>query len=51
VPLGANASSLLRSPPITLDGVNYPMSVQIGDVKGRPSGNYQDTLTVNVAPL
>lgn len=51
VPLVANASSLLRSPPITLDGVNYPMSVQIGDVKGRPSGNYQDTLTVNVAPL
>jgi hypothetical protein len=51
VALGGTTSSLLRSPPISLDGVNYPMSVKIGDVKGRPSGNYQDTLTVNVAPL
>ena len=45
------ASSLNRSPPITLDGINYPMSLQIGDVAGRPAGNYQDTLTINVAPM
>jgi len=51
VTLGSTTASLLRSPPISLDGVNYPMSVQIGEVKGRPSGNYQDTLTVNVSPL
>lgn len=44
-------SSLNRSPPITLDGINYPMSLQIGDVTGRPAGNYQDTLTINVAPM
>ena len=51
VQLGSVSFSVTRSPPITLDGINYPMSVQIGDVTGRPSGNYQDTLTVNVAPL
>ncbi|MEQ1754253.1 MAG: hypothetical protein ABL973_08965 [Micropepsaceae bacterium] len=51
VPLGSSGAAITRSPPITLDGVNYPMSVQVGDVVGRPSGNYQDTLTVNVSPL
>lgn len=51
VPLGSAGTAINRSPPITLDGVNYPMSVLMGDVKGRPSGNYQDTLTVNVSPL
>lgn len=51
VPLTGGSFSLNRSPPITLDGINYPMSLSIGDVSGRPAGNYQDTLTINVAPL
>lgn len=50
VPL-SSSFSLNRSPPVSLDGINYPMSVKIGDVTGRPSGDYQDTLTINVAPL
>lgn len=51
VSLGGSSFSLNRSPPITLDGINYPMSLTIGDVAGRPSGEYRDTLTINVAPL
>ncbi len=51
VGLAGASFSLNRSPPITLDGINYPMSLTIGDVAGRPSGEYQDTLTINVAPL
>jgi hypothetical protein len=50
IDLGATSSTLSRSPPITLDGVNYPMNLQIGAVAGRPAGDYRDTLTVSVAP-
>lgn len=51
VELSGTSSSLNRSPPVSLDGINYPMNLQIGDVTGRPAGEYQDTLTINVAPL
>lgn len=51
VTLGGATTSLNRSPPVSLDGINYPMNIQIGDVSGRPAGDYQDTLTINVAPL
>lgn len=51
VDLSGSSTSLNRSPPISLDGINYPMNLQIGDITGRPAGEYQDTLTINVAPL
>ncbi|MEQ1864520.1 MAG: hypothetical protein ABL996_07680 [Micropepsaceae bacterium] len=51
VDLSGTSSTLSRNPPITLDGINYPMNLQIGAVTGRPAGEYQDTLTINVSPF
>jgi hypothetical protein len=51
VDLSGTSSTLSRNPPITLDGINYPMNLQIGTVTGRPAGEYQDTLTINVSPF
>jgi hypothetical protein len=50
-PLRSGSFSLVRSPPITLDGISYPMSIQIvGPVNGLVAGQYEDTLTINVIP-
>ena len=42
--------SLIRNPPVSLDGASYPMKLTIGDVAGRPAGTYQDMLTITVSP-
>lgn len=44
------AATLHRAPAVSLDGTSYPLSVRIGDIAGRPAGNYQDLLTITVSP-
>jgi len=46
----SSAATLHRAPAVSLDGTSYPLSVKIGDVGGRPSGNYKDLLTITVSP-
>jgi len=43
-------AELLRAPPVSLDGASYPMLLQVGDVGGRPAGDYKDLLTISVSP-
>ena len=50
VNLTAASYAVLRSPPVSLEGVSYPMLLQVGDVSARPAGNYQDLLTITVSP-
>jgi hypothetical protein len=45
-----STAHLVRPLAISLDGVNYPMKLKLGDVTGRPAGDYQDMLTITVAP-
>ncbi len=42
--------SIDRAPPVTLDGVSYPMNVRIGNVSGLTAGQYQDVVTISVCP-
>lgn len=42
--------TLVRTPPVSLDGASYPMRITVGDVSGRPAGKYQDLLTITVSP-
>jgi spore coat protein U-like protein len=48
--LGYGSASIDRHPPITLDGISYPLSVRIGNVSGLLAGTYQDLVTVSVCP-
>jgi hypothetical protein len=48
--LSSGPGELLRSPPVSLDGSGYPMQLQVGDVGGRPAGDYKDLLTITVSP-
>jgi hypothetical protein len=48
--LSSGAAELLRTPAVSLDGANYPMLLQVGDVSGRPAGDYKDLLTISVSP-
>jgi hypothetical protein len=50
VNLAAASDTVLRAPPVSLEGASYPMLLQVGDVAGRPAGEYQDLLTVTVSP-
>jgi hypothetical protein len=45
-----SSTTLHRAPGVSLEGSNYPILVKIGDVAGRPSGDYQDMLTITVSP-
>jgi hypothetical protein len=42
--------TIVRSPPLSLDGTSYPMVLTIGDVGGKPAGTYKDLLTITVSP-
>ncbi|MCE9521904.1 MAG: hypothetical protein K8S25_05665 [Alphaproteobacteria bacterium] len=46
----SGASSIIRNPPVSLDGASYLMQLKLGDVTGRPAGKYQDMLTITVSP-
>jgi len=46
----AGLAVLMRTPPVSLDGASYPMLLQVGDVGGRPAGDYKDLLTISVSP-
>jgi len=49
--LAGGPYALDRSPPITLDGISYPLALRItGPLAGLPAGVYKDTLTVDVVP-
>lgn len=50
VSLAGSGSSLTRTPAQTLDGTNYPLTITIGDTKGRAAGAYRDRITINVMP-
>jgi len=50
VNLATGSFSLSRNPPVTLDGISYPMNVRIGDVSSLSAGQYQDVLTISVFP-
>lgn len=50
VNLAAASDTVLRSPPVSLEGVSYPMLLKVGNVAGRPAGEYQDLLTITVSP-
>jgi spore coat protein U-like protein len=43
-------ASIDRHPPLTLEGVSYPMIVRLGDTPAPMAGEYQDTITISVCP-
>ena len=51
LPLQSESATITRNPPLTLEGLSYPLSLRVtGDVSALPAGEYRDVLTVNVTP-
>lgn len=37
-----------RSPPMSMSGASYPLTIVVGDVSGRYSGKYSDVITISI---
>ena len=49
--LSQGAQSVPATPPVSLDGQSYPLSVRLtGDTSRMPAGQYRDVVTIEVTP-
>ncbi|MFJ6023067.1 hypothetical protein ACIQC9_00545 [Brevundimonas sp. NPDC092305] len=46
----ATPTTISRTPPMSLSGASYPLTLRVGEVRGRYAGLYQDIITVSVDP-